>query len=194
LAKQLACPVINIEYSLSSPDANPHHMESLSYQPYNLYIFSSEFVANSWSFDIDDDTVRLIQHGIDTEFFKGWQGGDNKVLTVVRDYQKRNSVTGFELYKEVIKDFQPNLHGYSPGLSKSTKDVYELLQIYQNASVFLNTSAWHACPLAMLEAMSVGCPIVTTGTAILSEIIEDGVNGFIADDVDIMRERIKKTS
>ena len=80
IARQLACSMINIEYSLSSPEANSSYIESLTYQPYNFYIFSSEFIANSWGFDIEDETVKIIPHGIDTEFFGFWTGGDNKVI------------------------------------------------------------------------------------------------------------------
>ena len=46
--------------------------------------------------------------------------------------------------------------------------------------------------MALLEAMSVGCPIVTTGTASIGDIIEDGVNGFITDDAETMKSKIKQ--
>lgn len=192
LATQLSCPIINIEYSLSSPEANPHYIESLTYQPYNAYVFGSEFVANSWGFDTDDKDVHVITHGVDTNFFDGWHGGDGKVLTVVRDYPNRNNITGFDLYQAVIQSFQANPHGESLGISKSTKNVDELLKIYQQASVFLNTSTWHPCPLALLEAMSVGCPVVTTSSAMLDEIIEDGVNGFIANEPETVKAKLQE--
>jgi len=66
------------------------------------------------------------------------------------------------------------------------------LGLYQNASVFLNTSSWRACPLPLLEAMSVGCPVVTTSSASLDEIVQHEENGLIADDAKTMTEQINR--
>lgn len=191
VAKQLCCPMLNLEYSLTAPDANPYYVESLMYQPYNLTVFSSDFVANSWGADTEDEEVKIISHGVDTDFFTGWTGGDGKILTVVNNYQHRNNTMGFDLFTQIMKCFTMNTLGHTQGVSNATKSVHELLSAYQKASVFVNTSVWHACPMALLEAMSVGCPVVTTGSAMLAEIVEDGVNGFIADDIDTMKTKIQ---
>lgn len=193
VAKQLSCPMLNLEYSLTAPDANPYYVESLMYQGYNLTVFSSEFVANSWGADIEneDEEVKIIPHAIDTDFFTGWVGGDSKVLTVVNNYQHRNNTMGFDLFTQIMKCFTMNPFGHTQGISRATKNVDELLNLYQRASVFVNTSVWHACPMALLEAMSVGCPVVTTGSAMLTEIVEDGINGFVADDIDTMKTKIQ---
>lgn len=191
VAKQLSCPMLNLEYSLTPPDANPYHVESLMYQPYNLTVFSSDFVANSWGADTEDEEVKIIPHGVDTDFFTGWTGGDNKVLTIVNNYQHRNNTMGFDLFTQIMKCFTVNPFGHTQGISKAANNINELLNLYQKASVFVNTSVWHACPMVLLEAMSVGCPVVTTGSAMLTEIVEDGVNGFIADDIDTMKTKIQ---
>jgi glycosyltransferase involved in cell wall biosynthesis len=39
----------------------------------------------------------------------------------------------------------------------------------------------------MMEAMACGCPVVTTGTCMIPEIIEHGVNGIIADNASDMK-------
>ncbi len=192
IAKQLSCPMLNLECSLTAPDANPYYVESLMYQPYNLTVFSSDFVANSWGADVEDEEIKIISHEIDIDFFTGWTGGDNKILTIVNNYRHRNNTMGFDLFTQIMKCFTINLFGNTQGISRATKNINELLNLYQKASVFVNTSVWHACPMVLLEAMSVGCPIVTTGSTILAEIVEDGVNGFIADDIDAMKTKIQK--
>ncbi|KKK91448.1 hypothetical protein LCGC14_2712880 [marine sediment metagenome] len=191
VAKQLCCPMLNLEYSLTDPNANPYYVENLMYQNYNLTVFSSEFVSNSWGADIEDEDVKIIPHGIDTDFFTGWTGGDGKILTIVNNYQQRNNTMGFDLFTQIAKCFTMNPLGHTQGVSRATKNVDELLSAYQKADVYINTSTWHACPMTLLEAMSVGCPVVTTGSAMLTEIVEDGVNGFIADDIDTMKTKIQ---
>jgi hypothetical protein len=190
VARQLSCPIIIAENNLSNPNINPAMVEALANQPYNLSIFNSEFLANSWGFDIEDDDVLAIPYGVDTTFFDGWSGGDGKILTIVNQYPQNNDVTGFNIWGEVTSGFQVNPWGFSPNFSNPTQNPEHLLDLYRKASVFLNTSSWKACSKTMLEAMSVGCPVVTTATTTLTDIIEDGVNGFITNDVEKMKENI----
>lgn len=191
LAMQMSCPIINIQYELSVPDANVFYVRALADQPYNMAIFDSEFTANSWGFDIDEPNIEIIPRGIDTDFFNGWIGGDNRVLTVVNFFPQLIKMTGFELWKEVTNGLSTLPIGLSPGFSQLISGQNSLLQAYQKAAVFLNTSSWRSCPMALLEAMSVGCPVVTTATTTIPEFIEDGVNGFITNDPKTMRERLE---
>jgi len=192
IARQISCPIIIAENNLSNPNINPAIVEALANQPYNLNIFNSEFLANSWGFDIEDDDVINIPYGIDTTFFDGWRGGDGKILTIVNQYPQNNDVTGFNIWGEVTNGFQVNPWGFSPNFSNTTKNQEHLLDLYRKASVFLNTSSWKACPKPLLEAMAVGCPVVTTATTILTDIIEDGVNGFITNDIEKMKKNINQ--
>lgn len=45
--------------------------------------------------------------------------------------------------------------------------------------------------MAMLEAMSIGVPIVSTATTELPNIIKDGVNGFISNDINVLADKLK---
>jgi len=192
LAKQLGCPMLVAEYSLSSPDMNPYHVEALANQNYNHNVFESDFLANSWGFDEEESEISIIPQGIDTKLFDGWEGGDKKILTVVNRYQEEDKLTGFGLWKAITSDLPTNPWGKSNGISTQPKDVRSLIQLYRKASVFLNTSEWKSCPIALLEAMSVGCPVVTTATTIIPEIIENGVNGYISNDEEELRSYLKE--
>ncbi|MFL6245529.1 MAG: glycosyltransferase [Thermoanaerobaculia bacterium] len=50
------------------------------------------------------------------------------------------------------------------------------------ADIFAHTSATEAQPLAILEAMGMGFPVVTTRWDGVNELVIDGVNGFVTDD------------
>jgi len=190
LARQLGCPILMAEYSLSSPQMNPYQVEALANQAYNFSVYESEFLANSWGFDSDEPDIEVIQQGIDTEIFNGWRGGDGKVFTVVDHYQQQDQLTGFAMWQELSKNMPMNPRGFSPGLSTPFNHQNELVSAYRNASVFLNTSMWQSCPTSLLEAMAVGCPVVTTATTIIPEIVVDGVNGYISNDEEELRQRI----
>ncbi|MBI4093494.1 glycosyltransferase [Candidatus Kaiserbacteria bacterium] len=65
-----------------------------------------------------------------------------------------------------------------------------LVEYIQAADVFLTASKSENMPLAVLEAMACGLPIVAVRSLGLSEIVEDGKNGYLVppDDVLAMAE------
>jgi glycosyltransferase involved in cell wall biosynthesis len=76
----------------------------------------------------------------------------------------------------------------SKGLNKNVfflgfrEDVNNILQI---ADLLVFTSNWEGIPLAVLEALSAGIPVVSTNVGGMSEIIEHGKNGYLTDKGDI---------
>lgn len=190
LTKQLNCPLLQMEHTLPWPDWDDKTTKQIGHLACDHNIFVADFSVGAWFHEIDDPNVQIIHHGMDTNYWNGWIGGDRKVMTAVWDYIKRDRICGFSLWKEVTKGLDVNPWGETPGLSKMADNTDHLRELYRNASVFLNTTLWSSCPFSLLEAMAVGCPIVTTATTSIPEFIEDGVNGFITNDPTVMRERL----
>ena len=61
---------------------------------------------------------------------------------------------------------------------------------YAAADLLLHTSAWEACPLVVLEAMSAGLPIVAYDVGGLSEQVQAGRSGYLVapGDIEMMCE------
>jgi glycosyltransferase involved in cell wall biosynthesis len=53
------------------------------------------------------------------------------------------------------------------------------LDIFRRAALFVLPSFGEGLPYALLEAMAVGLPVITTPVGAIPEIIEDGHNGFL---------------
>lgn len=191
LAQQLNCPLLQMEHTLPWPDWNDETIKRIGHLPCDHNIFVADFSVDAWFHDPDDPNVQIIHHGMDTDYWDGWIGGDGKVMTAVWNYIQRDHICGFSIWKEVTKGLKVNPWGETPGLSKMAKDTDHLRELYRHASVYLNTTLWSSCPFSLLEAMSVGCPIVTTATTSIPEFIEDGNNGFITNDSAMMQERLK---
>jgi len=188
LASQMNCPLLQMEHTLPWPDWDDTTIERIGKYPCHHNIFVSDFSAGAWFHDPDDPNISIIKHGMDTDYWDGWIGGDGKVMTAVWDYINRDRICGFSLWKEVTHGLEVNPWGETPGLSKMADNADHLRTLYRHASVYLNTTLWSSCPFSLLEAMSVGCPIVTTATTMMPEFIENGVNGFITNDAKSMRE------
>jgi len=180
LATHLSCPLLGINNFLPFPEMNNFYVQSLADQIHNAQVFSSKFVANSWG--LSEEDVVIIPKCVDTEIFDGWVGGDNKVLINVDYYQNKANITGFKLLEQINKQLPIDLIGINPGISSPAKDLDDLVCKYRNASVFLNTSCWLSCPIELLEAMAVGCPIVSSKSCDIADYIEHGINGFLSND------------
>lgn len=84
------------------------------------------------------------------------------------NYYKRNVVE----YAESLGMLKDNvLSFYEPG-----NRVHELLGAFD---IFLLSSRAEGIPTVLIEAMACGIPIVSTNVGAVSEIIDNGVNGFV---------------
>ena len=60
-------------------------------------------------------------------------------------------------------------------------DGTDPLDLYAAADMFVQTSAWEANPLSVLEAMRAGLPVVAYRVGGLPELVEDGITGYLAE-------------
>ncbi len=72
--------------------------------------------------------------------------------------------------------------------ARDIRDILSILDIY------VISSLWEGQPIAMLEAMAAGLPVVATKVGGVPEIIVEGQNGLLAEaeDVDNLAEKIKR--
>jgi glycosyltransferase involved in cell wall biosynthesis len=126
----------------------------------------------------------------------------NTILTVCRLIKAKGIpllLRSFKLVLNEIKDAQLIIVGNGPeenylmnlarnlAISKNVKFIKEffpwpkLVEIYRKASVFTVTSYYEGGPRVAFEAMACEVPIVTTNVGLLSEVIQNGKEGFIVD-------------
>lgn len=190
VAHHFNIPLISLEHTLPHPTWDDATVAKQREMCGDVNVFISEYSLRAWGI-VPDSSDRVIHHGIDTDWYEGWCGGDGKVLTMVNGYPQRDWCCGFQLYQHIVGGLPTNPWGDAPGFSQPAQNEYHLRNLYRQASVFLNTSLVSPVPTTLLEAMSVGCPVVTTATCTIPEIIEDGVNGFISNDPRVLREKLE---
>jgi glycosyltransferase involved in cell wall biosynthesis len=188
MAEQAAPPILRHCHVL--PDVRfdvDQQIKNYNSLPIKYNSFISEYNRDKWGLD----QGYIIEHGVDTEFWgesysnKTMPYKENHVLSVVNEFPTRDWCCGFNLWKEVASSTPCQVvgkcTGEHAGFSQPAESREHLRQLYQTAAVFLNTSLHSPVPTVMLEAMACGCPVVTTGTCMIPEIIEHGVNGIIAN-------------
>ncbi|MGR8931847.1 MAG: glycosyltransferase, partial [Gammaproteobacteria bacterium] len=65
------------------------------------------------------------------------------------------------------------------------KDAAYVADAMRAADFFLMSSAYEGMPIAVLESLACGCPVVSTGVGEVPRLIKDGENGFLARPGDI---------
>lgn len=60
-------------------------------------------------------------------------------------------------------------------------DDAELINLYRAADVYVTPTRYEGFGLTLLEAMSAGCPIVTSNIPVVNEIVQHGENGWLAE-------------
>lgn len=177
----LNVPIINIFHTMPVPGWNNINIDERCKQLFDLcdeHIYISEFNKLSWGYN----RGRIIHHGLNTELFKPAMKENRhpRILTIANDYINRSWALGFNIWEYVAKQNLPMLPvGDTPGLSKPARDLTEVIKLYQESLIFLNTSTASPIPMSLLEAMSCGCACVSAATCMIPDIIEDGVDGFL---------------
>lgn len=193
ISNQLHIPLITLEHTLPAKNLPPGTIERLREFKGNINVFISDYSIEQWGFSRTPD-VRVIKHCVDTNLFKPNEfssSRDNVILSVVNDWINRDWCCNFQGWTRITKDLPVRPVGDTAGLSKQAKDIKELADIYANSRIFINTSTVSPVPSSLLEAMSSGCAVVSTATCMIPEIIENGVNGFLANDEAEMRRYLE---
>lgn len=191
LGDRLKLPVINIDHCLPPKEWSKAMVKQVGALKANKNIFITEFNKNVWG---DNGNSQIIYHGIDTNVFKGWSCPEsNKYgISVVNQFATRDVWCGWTLWNKVKEKFDIRLVGDNPGISESAKSVEDLVSQLSESAFFLNTSQWSPVPLSLLEAMSMGMPVISTAKQEIPNIIKHGENGFLAETPEEMLEFANK--
>ena len=190
LSKLMHLPLVSLEHTLPMPQWSDDTLGQIREMRGHINLFISDYSINAWGWEDRNDT-QVITHGIDTDLFCSKEGEkSDEILSVVNDWVNRDWCCGFGIWQKVIKGLPHKVLGDTPGLSEPASSTKELVASYQNSRIFLNTSTISPVPTALMEAMSCGCAVVSTSTCMIPEVIEHGVNGFITNDTEEMKQHL----
>lgn len=147
----------------------------------------------------------VIRHAVDCDYYQGYEGGTNEVLTVNKWLKKRGSVSAFDFYEKVTAPFNRIAAGFGNTdleYGKSDLTESESLGLRKRCGAYFSTCSHPGnITLSFIEALSMGCPMVSCGPKNgnmpgfnnfeAHEFIKQGINGFWSDDVGECQKYIK---
>ncbi|MCK4577967.1 MAG: glycosyltransferase family 4 protein [Candidatus Marinimicrobia bacterium] len=149
----------------------------------------STMKAASWG--IDD--CPIIPFYIDTNFFTGYTGELSRGLRVANQMLEKAQVLNLAFFNRLVKGVEWDLVGHNPSMNrKPAQDLAALRHEYRTHRYYLHTAAEQfedGYNTASLEAMATGMPVICNAHS--SNVVTDGVTGFVSDDADYLRRQIK---
>lgn len=133
----------------------------------------------------------VIYHGIEIPKNIRWTGMDARAVNVTNFLPGRPEC-GNALWFSMSKKIPMELYGMESEKYGGTGPVQNRLLRKKLARyrVYFNPTVASSVPMAMLEAMSVGLPVVSMKSTELPYIIKNGINGFISENRDILKNKL----
>lgn len=103
-------------------------------------------------------------------------------IVAIADYDNRRNfnTSSFSRLKRLERKYPSRVVVHHPWVDDS-----QLVEIYSQTDVLLNTSRWEGIPFTFYEAMSFGCIPVATNVSANVELVHSSVNGFLLDLQDV---------
>lgn len=183
-------------------------IRSVAFKRIHGFVFQSEGARDYFDMNIKIRSV-VIHNSIfisDEQYVKPCKERRKKIVTVGRLHEQKNQRLLIDAFAKIADDFQEySLEIFGTGelesvLLKHIKELHledriflrgnrtNILDYIYDASLFVLTSDYEGMPNALMEAMAIGVPCISTdckpGGA--RTLINNGVNGFIVPVNDIL--------
>jgi hypothetical protein len=187
---QLRLPVIYLEHNVPRPHAvDTRHPFADSR---GLLIHVTHFNRLMW--DNGDVPTRVIEHSVSIDPGIAYDGSLPRGITVINGMQARPRIAGYGLFVGAREQVPLDAVGMRTEEFGGLGDVpyRDLHQLTARYRFLFSPMRYTSLPLAVIEAMTIGMPVVALATTAIPDVIQDGVNGFISHDPDVLIARMRE--
>jgi len=182
--RQRRLPAIYLEHNTPRPDA-VHTRHPLD-DPSVLLVHVTHYNRLMW--DSGAVPTRVIEHSVAIDPAIRYDGALPRGITVINGLQRRPRIAGLDLFLRARERFPLDLAGMETEALGGLGDIpYRDLHRRVAAYRFLfSPIRYTSLPLAVIEAMTIGMPVVALATTELPTVIEHGVTGYVSCDLDVL--------
>lgn len=156
----------------------------------DLAVFATVQSASTWGFSLDYGGLEICGHTAVGFDHLSYIGGNSSILSVAYDFKERANLLGYNEWKQIVNGFDHIHIGNEDFATLATKKELNDLH-YRYNDVFLNTAHHSPIPTSLLEAMSVGMPVLNVDTPTNRDIFK-GYEEFLYNDIFDAKNKIKR--
>ena len=186
--EQRALPRIFLEHD--PPREHPTDTRHIVDDPDMLLVHVTHFNDLMW--DSNRTPTAVVDHGVQVPAHLGYDGSLPRGIVIVNGLPVRGRRLGLDIIERVRRKVPLDIVGMQSELVGGLGEVpwNELAQFEVRYRFFFNPIRYTSLGLAVCEAMMLGMPIVGLATTEMSATIDDGVNGFLGTDVELLIDRM----
>lgn len=188
--EQRALPKIYLEHN--TPQPHPVNSKHPIDDPNVLLVHVTRF--NNLMWDNGRTPTVVIEHSVALEPDLHYSGTRDQGITVINSMQKRPRIAGYDLFLKARETVPLQAVGMMTEELGGLGDVpyRDLHRTVAEYRFLFSPIRYTSLPLAVIEAMTLGMPVVALATTELPTVITDGETGFISCDLDELVERMKR--
>ncbi len=187
---QRELPRVYLEHN--TPRVHPTDTRHPVDDPRVLLVHCSYFNALMW--DSGRSPVMIVPHGVIVPDDLTWTGELERGITVVNDIQRRGRLAGVDVFLATRERIPLDLAGMGSERLGGLGDLphRELHRIETSYRFFFNPIRYTSMPLAVIEAMALGLPIVALATTELPRAVPHGEAGFVTNSLDELADGMRR--
>ncbi len=182
--EQRALPRIYLEHNTPKPHATDtrHPIDD----PNVLLVHVTHYNRLMW--DNGRTPTTVIEHSVAIDPTATYRGELERGITVINGMQKRPRITGYDLFLQTQAVLPLDAVGMQTETLGGLGDIpYRYLhQRLADYRFLFSPIRYTSLPLAVIEGMTIGMPIVALATTELPTVIEHGKSGYISCDLDVL--------
>ncbi|HEX8037009.1 MAG TPA: glycosyltransferase family 4 protein [Ktedonobacterales bacterium] len=187
-AEQQRLPKIYLEHNTPKPSAV--EMRHPIDDPNVLLVHVTHYNRLMW--DNGSTPTMVIEHSVAIDPRAVYTGGLARGITVVNGMQKRPRIAGYDVFQRVRRVVPLDAAGMQTeelgGLGDVPyRDLHRRIADYR---FYFSPMRYTSLPLAVIEAMTVGMPVVALATTEVPTVIVNGETGYVSCDVDELIDRM----
>jgi hypothetical protein len=136
----------------------------------------------------------VIEHSVAIDPSIRYSGERAEGITVINEIQRRERIAGYDLFLQARQQVPLTIAGMRSLELNGLGDIhYSQLHRHVAERRFLfSPMRYTSLPLAVIEALTIGMPVVALATTELPSVIESGVTGYLSCELDELVARMRE--
>lgn len=187
--EQRRLPKIYLEHNTPKPHAvDTRHLID---DPEVLLVHVTHYNRLMW--DNGRTPTVVIEHSVAIDPSIKYGGHIERGITVVNGMQKRPRIAGYDIFLYTQQKIPLDCAGMKTGAFGGLGDIpyRELHRLLAQYRFLFSPIRYTSLPLAVIEAMTIGMPVVALATTELPTVISHGETGYVSCDIDELIEHMR---